>query len=102
MLVQDAVSRRMCPPPLLTVPANTPPPIFLISTLTLQSPGLIKSGKWVIGEEGLTCCRVRQAVLCKRLGLDTAGRELTQHAFLAGPGGGTKVNTGHREKECES
>ena len=32
----------------------------------------------------------RQPVLCKRVGLDTASRELTPHAFLHGPGGGTK------------
>lgn len=38
------------PPP--SHPPHTPPPNFLISTLTLQSPGLIKNGKWVIGEEG--------------------------------------------------
>lgn len=40
----------------VTPPAHTgthrPPPIFLISTLTLQSPGLIRDGKCVIGEEG--------------------------------------------------
>ncbi|KAF3855817.1 hypothetical protein F7725_016540, partial [Dissostichus mawsoni] len=48
-----------------------------------QRAGLIENGKWVIRGR-------RRAVLCKRLGLDA---ELTQQAFLPGPGGGTKVNT---------
>lgn len=35
------------------------------------------------------------ATLCKGLGLDAAGRELTQHGFLPGPGEGIGVSTGH-------
>lgn len=52
--------------------------------------------EWEVGywRGGVGLLQVRQPVLCKRPGLDPASRELTQHAFLPNPGGGTEVNMG--------
>lgn len=44
------------------------PPVFLISTLTLQSPGLIKKGKCVIAEEGLGLLRGRAGCIVQEAG----------------------------------
>lgn len=51
----------------------------------------MKNGKRVIGAG-------RGAALCERLRLDAASGELTQRGFLPGPGGGTGVSAGHRQK----
>lgn len=53
--------------------------------------------EWEVGywRGGAGLLQARQPALCKRLGLDPASRELTQHVFLPNPGGGTKVNMGH-------
>lgn len=70
------------------VRTHRPPPIFVISTLTLQSPGLIKDGKCVLGGGGV--CEPRR-LHCARGWV----WRLTQHAFLPGPRADIKVNTGH-------
>lgn len=85
MLVQDAVSRRMCRPPLLSSHAHLLPSFFSPPS-HYNPPGLIISEEWEVGfrRAGGLAGGGRQSVLCKRLGLDVASRELTQHAFLPG------------------
>lgn len=50
----------------LTHTYKYPPPVLLISTLKLQSPGLIKNGKCVIGEEGFGPVQGQSGLHCAR------------------------------------
>lgn len=62
------------------------PPVFLISTLTLQSPGLIKKGKCVIAEEGFGLLRGRAGCIVQEAGPGYSRRRAHSARLPAWPG----------------